>query len=131
VLLVVNWELKIVKLILYNKEATTEKTAMLYMKYIYCNYELLVSIVSDQDTQFNLEFWKVLWKLTETTLHIGAARHPKTDNQTEYTIQTIKWIIQMYLNKTEINWLEWFLLTEFWYNSAIHTSIDKSPFEVV
>jgi hypothetical protein len=34
-----------VKLILYNKEATVEKTAILYMKYVYCNYRLPVLIV--------------------------------------------------------------------------------------
>jgi hypothetical protein len=56
VLLVVDRESKMVKLISCNKEATVEKTATLYMKYIYCNYGLLVSIVSDQDTQFDLEF---------------------------------------------------------------------------
>jgi hypothetical protein len=45
-----------VKLILYNKEITIEKTTTLYMKYVYCNYRLLVSIVSSQDTQFNSNF---------------------------------------------------------------------------
>jgi hypothetical protein len=56
VLLVVDEESKIVKLISCNKEATTEKTAMLYMKYVYCNYGLPVSIISDQNIRFDLEF---------------------------------------------------------------------------
>jgi hypothetical protein len=40
-------------------------------------------------------------------------------------------MIRMYLNKTGTNWLEWFPLTEFWYNLATHTSTSKSPFKVV
>jgi hypothetical protein len=49
ILLVVDQESKMVKLILCNKGVTMEKTATLYMKYVYCNYELPVLIVSDQD----------------------------------------------------------------------------------
>jgi hypothetical protein len=86
VLLVVDQELKIVKLIPYNKEATAEKTAILYMKYVYCNYRLPVLIVSDQDTQFDSKFWKALWKLIGMTLHMEVVRHPETDSQAEHTI---------------------------------------------
>jgi hypothetical protein len=45
-----------VKLIPCNKGAIVKKTATLYIKYVYYNYELLVSIVSDQDTQFDSKF---------------------------------------------------------------------------
>jgi hypothetical protein len=86
VLLIVDQKSKIVKLISYNKETTVEKTAILYIKYVYCNYRLPVSIVSDQNTQFDSEFWKMLWKLTETTLHMRVARHLETDDQAERTI---------------------------------------------
>jgi hypothetical protein len=40
-------------------------------------------------------------------------------------------MIRMYFNKTETNWLNWLPLAEFWYNSATHESIGKSPFEIV
>jgi hypothetical protein len=50
ILLIVDQKSKIMKLISCNKETTAEKTATLYMKYVYYNYGLPVSIVSDQDT---------------------------------------------------------------------------------
>jgi hypothetical protein len=103
--LVVDQKSKIVKLISCNKETTAKKIATLYMKYIY-NYGLPVSIVSNQNTRFDSKFWKVLWKLTETTLHIEVARYPETDGQAEWTIQTIKQMIRMNLNKVETNWLK-------------------------
>jgi hypothetical protein len=41
------------------------------------------------------------------TLHIGVARHSETDNQAEHTIQTIKQMIRMYLNKIATNWFKY------------------------
>jgi transposase InsO family protein len=131
VLLVVDRYSKMVKLIPLTKNVTAEKVAQLYLKYVYCNYGLPASIVSDQDTRFDSDFWTVLWRLTGTTLHMGAARHPQTDGQSERTIQTIKQTLRMYLNKAGTNWLKWLPMTEFWYNSATHSSTGKSPFEIV
>jgi hypothetical protein len=67
--LVVDRFLKMVKLIPITKMVTTKKTACLYMKHVYCNYGLPETIISDQDTHFNLNFWQTLWKLTSTTTH--------------------------------------------------------------
>jgi Integrase zinc binding domain len=52
--LVVDCFSKMVKLIPITKTVTVEKTTCLYIKHMYCNYELLKTIISDQDTHFNL-----------------------------------------------------------------------------
>jgi hypothetical protein len=83
VLLVVDRMSKLVKLVPLTKGVMGEKVAQLYLKYVYCNYGLPASIVSDQDTRFTSDFWQALWKLTGTTLHMGAARHPETDRQSK------------------------------------------------
>jgi hypothetical protein len=62
---------------------------------------------------------------------MGAARYPQTDGQSKCTIQTIKQILWMYLNKSESNWQKWLPLVEFWYNSAVYKSTGKSLFEIV
>lgn len=131
VFLVVDRFSKLVKLIPTNKRVTASQAAGLYLRYIYCNFGLPASIVSDQDTRFDSEFWTTLWKLTGTTIHMGAARHPETNGQSEKTIQTVKQILRMYLNRRGANWLEWLPMAEFWYNSATHSSTGKSPFEIV
>jgi hypothetical protein len=64
-------------------------------------------------------------------LHMRTARYLETDSQVERTIQTIKQMIRIYLNKAGTNWLEWLPLTEFWYNLATYISTGKSPFKVV
>ena len=61
VLLVVDCFSKLVKLIPLTKDILASKVTQLYLKYIYCNYRLLISIVSNQDTHFDLEFWQALW----------------------------------------------------------------------
>jgi hypothetical protein len=129
--LVVDCFSKMVKLIPLTNKITVEKAVKLYFQHVYCNYDLPETIVSDQDTQFNSNFWQALWKLTGTMLHMAVVRHQQTDEQLKRTIQTIKQTIHMYLNKTGTNWLQWLPMAEFWYNSAMHASIGKSPFKVV
>jgi hypothetical protein len=55
--LVVDYFLKIVKLIPVTKTVIAEKAVCLYMKNVYCNYELPKTIISDQDMCFNSDFW--------------------------------------------------------------------------
>jgi hypothetical protein len=129
--LVVDRFSKLVKLIPVKKDMSVERLIRQYMIYVYCNYGLPVSIVSDQDPRFDADLWKGLWSIAGTTLHTEAAKHPQTDGQSERTIQTIKQILRMYLNRSGSNWREWLPLVEFWYNSAIHESTGKSPFEIV
>ncbi|GJZ04135.1 putative reverse transcriptase domain-containing protein [Tanacetum coccineum] len=61
-----------------------------------------VSIISDHDGKFTSHFWKSLNKVVGTRLDMSTAYHPKTDGQSERTIQT-----------------------------SYHTSIKVAPFEVM
>jgi hypothetical protein len=54
--LVVDRFSKMVKLIALRNTITAEKAARLYMKHVFCNYGLPETIVSNQDTHFNLDF---------------------------------------------------------------------------
>jgi hypothetical protein len=53
--LVVDRFSKLVKLILIKKDMSVERLICQYMIYVYCNYELPVSIVSDQDPRFDTD----------------------------------------------------------------------------
>ncbi|GJT11698.1 putative reverse transcriptase domain-containing protein [Tanacetum coccineum] len=48
------------------------------------------SIISDRDGRFTSHFWKSLNKALGTRLDMSTAYHPKTDGQSERTIQTLE-----------------------------------------
>lgn len=129
-MIVVDRNSKLVKLVPVKKNMELEGIIRQYMKYVYCNYGLPASIVSDQDPRYNAKLWKGLWEAAGTTLKPGAIHHPQTDGQAERTIQTIKQILQAYVSNTGADWLEWIPLVEFWYNSAKGETTEKSPFQV-
>ncbi|GJW63181.1 putative reverse transcriptase domain-containing protein [Tanacetum coccineum] len=49
-----------------------------------------VSIISDRDGRFSSRFWQSLQKALGTWLDMSTAYHPRTDRQSERTIQTLK-----------------------------------------
>nr|GEV38923.1 putative reverse transcriptase domain-containing protein [Tanacetum cinerariifolium] len=70
------------------KTDSIKKLAQLYLKEIVCRHGVLVSIISDRDSLFTSIFWETLQKVLGTQLNLSTAYHPKTDGQSERTIQT-------------------------------------------
>nr|GEY83374.1 reverse transcriptase domain-containing protein [Tanacetum cinerariifolium] len=66
-----------------------EKLAHQYLKEIVCRHGVHVSIISDRDSLFTSRFWETLQKALGTQLNLSTAYHPKTDGQSERTIQTL------------------------------------------
>jgi hypothetical protein len=89
------------------------------------------SIVSDRDPKFVGHFWKSLHAMLGTKLKMSTSAHPETDGQTERTNRTIEEILRHFVNSKASNWRECLPLAEFAYNTAIHSSTKRSPFEVV
>nr|GFB73987.1 putative reverse transcriptase domain-containing protein [Tanacetum cinerariifolium] len=67
-----------------------EELARLYINEIIARHGVPVSIISDRDSYFTSRFWKSLQKALGTWLDLSTAYHPKTDSQSERTIQTLK-----------------------------------------
>nr|GFC17372.1 reverse transcriptase domain-containing protein [Tanacetum cinerariifolium] len=68
----------------------TEKLARLYINEIIARHGVPVSIISDRDSYFTSRFLKLLQKALGTQLDLSTAYHPKTDGQSERTIQTLE-----------------------------------------
>nr|GEW98965.1 putative ribonuclease H-like domain, chromo domain-like protein [Tanacetum cinerariifolium] len=70
------------------------KLAKIYVNEIVTRHGVPVSIVSNRDGRFTLNFWQDFQKELGTRLHMKTAFHPQTDSQSERTIQTLKDMIR-------------------------------------
>ncbi|GJY50143.1 putative reverse transcriptase domain-containing protein [Tanacetum coccineum] len=68
----------------------TEKLARIYINEIVARHGVPVSIISDRNGRFASHLWQALQEALGTKLHMSTAYHPKTDGQSERTIQTLE-----------------------------------------
>ncbi|GJR36818.1 putative reverse transcriptase domain-containing protein [Tanacetum coccineum] len=81
---------KLAHFIMMNEKYKMEKLTRLYFKEIVCRHGVPVSIISDRDPHFASRFWRSLQKSLGRNLDMSTAYHPKTDGQSERTIQTLE-----------------------------------------
>nr|GFA45970.1 polyprotein, putative [Tanacetum cinerariifolium] len=67
-----------------------DKLARIYLKEVVTRHRIPVSIISDRDLRFASSFWRSLQNALGTRLDMSTAYHPKTDGQSERTIQTLE-----------------------------------------
>ncbi|GKB26528.1 putative reverse transcriptase domain-containing protein [Tanacetum coccineum] len=113
------------------KTDSMEKLTQLYLKEIVCRHGVLVSIISDRDSRFVSGFWGSLQKALGTKINISTAYHPKTDGQSERTIQTLEDMLRACVIDFGSRWDRHLPLVEFSYNNSYHASIKAAPFEAL
>ncbi|GJZ27572.1 putative reverse transcriptase domain-containing protein [Tanacetum coccineum] len=67
-----------------------ETLTRLYIKEIVSRHGVPISIISDRDSHFTSRFWQSLQNALGTQLDMSTTYHPKTDGQSERTIQTLE-----------------------------------------
>ncbi|GKE91493.1 putative reverse transcriptase domain-containing protein [Tanacetum coccineum] len=67
-----------------------ETITRLYIKEIVSWHGVPISIISDRDSHFTSKFWQSLQNALGTQLDMSMTYHPKTDRQSERTIQILK-----------------------------------------
>nr|GEV99964.1 hypothetical protein [Tanacetum cinerariifolium] len=70
--------------------ATYVSKCLTYAKEVVCRHRVPISIISDRDSKFTSRFWRSLQEDLGTRLDMSTAYHPKTDGQSERTIQTLE-----------------------------------------
>nr|GEW03803.1 retrotransposable element Tf2 [Tanacetum cinerariifolium] len=108
-----------------------EKLMKLYMKEVVTRHGVSVSIISDRDGRFVLLFWLALHKALGTQLDMSTAYHPKTNGQSERTIQTLEDMLRACVINFRKSWDRHLPLVEFSYNNSYRTSIKAAPFEAL
>ncbi|GJR63043.1 putative reverse transcriptase domain-containing protein [Tanacetum coccineum] len=100
-----------------------EKFARMYLKEAVTRHGIPVSIIFDHDSRFALNFWRSLQKALGTTLAMSTAYHPKTDRQSEMTIQTLEDMLRTCVIDFGKGWVKHLPLVKFSYNNSYHASI--------
>nr|GFA20487.1 reverse transcriptase domain-containing protein [Tanacetum cinerariifolium] len=108
-----------------------EKLAKLYLKEVVARHRILVSIICDRDPRFASRFWRTLQKALSTSLDMSTAYHPKTDGQSERTIQTFEDMMRTCAIEFGKGWVNHLPLVKFSYNNSYHDSIKAAPFEAL
>jgi hypothetical protein len=107
------------------------KVAQVYLDSVYKLHGLPLSIVSDRDKIFTSHLWQELFRLSETTLKMSSSYHPQTDGQTERVNQCLETFLRSFVHACPSKWLSWLSIAEYWYNSSYHSSLGRTPFEVL
>nr|GEX57047.1 putative reverse transcriptase domain-containing protein [Tanacetum cinerariifolium] len=116
---------------LRKKTDSIEKLTELYLKEIVCKHGVPVSVISDRDSLFTSRFWVSLQMALGTQLDLSTSYHPKTDRQSERTIQTLEDMLRAYVIDFGNSWDNHLPLVEFSYNNRYHASIKAAPFEAL
>ncbi|CAO2206554.1 unnamed protein product [Urochloa humidicola] len=110
---------------------TALTVAQTYMNNIYKLHGMPKVIISDRDRVFTSTLWQELFKLTDTVLNMSSAYHPQTDGQTERLNQCLETYLRCLVHDCPSKWSQWLSLAEYWYNTSFHSSLGKTPFEVL
>jgi hypothetical protein len=110
---------------------TAVKVAEVFLDNVYKLHGLSQFLVSDRDPVFTSHFWQAIFRATSTQLHMSTANHPETDGQTERVNQSLECYLRCFISAHAHQWTKWLPLCEFWYNTNWHSSLGKTPFEVL
>jgi len=109
---------------------TSEKTARLLINHVIKLHGLPSSIISDRDPRFTAGMWKEVFNALGVKLAMSSSYHPQTDGQTERLNRTLEAGLRAYADKKGADWADWLPMCEAFYNSSIHSSTGKTPFEM-
>ncbi|GKC65899.1 putative reverse transcriptase domain-containing protein [Tanacetum coccineum] len=106
-----------------------ERLARLYLNDIAARHGVPISIISDRDRCFTSRFWQSMQEELGTRLDMSTAYHPKTDGQSERTIQTLEDMLRSCIIDFGGSLDVHLPLVEFSYNNSYHSSVRCAPFE--
>ncbi|GJX59099.1 putative reverse transcriptase domain-containing protein [Tanacetum coccineum] len=99
--------------------------------YWWPNMKADIATYVNRDPYLASRFWRSLQGSLGTNLDMSTAYHPKTDGQSERTIQTLEDMLRACVIDFGSGWDKHLPLAEFSYNNSYHASIKAAPFEAL
>lgn len=103
-------------------------TAELFLKYVFKDFGMPTSIISDRGTQFTGAFTKQLCRIFGTRQNLSTSFHPETDGQTERMNRSLEEFLRHFVNGQQSDWDKYLPLAEFAINNSWNESIRCTPF---
>ncbi|GKF95540.1 putative reverse transcriptase domain-containing protein [Tanacetum coccineum] len=103
----------------------------IYINEFVARHGVPVSIISDRDGQFASHLWQALQKALGIKLNISTTYHPKTDGQSERTIQTLEDMLRACVMDFGGSLDTHLPMIKFSYNNMYHKIIKCAPFEAL
>jgi hypothetical protein len=110
---------------------TASTVAQIFMDQVFKLHDMPHSIVYDHDPTFTSNFWKELFKIRGTELHLSTTYHPQTDGQMEVVNKCLETYLRCFSSQKKNQWAQWLPLAEWWYNTSYHITTRMTPFEAV
>jgi hypothetical protein len=110
---------------------STLQISKIFMDNIHKLHGMPRVIVSDRDRIFTSKLWQEIFAALQMQLNFSTAYHPESDGQTERVNQCLEQYLRSMAFKEPQKWADWLPAAEWWYNTAYHTAIKKSPFEAL
>nr|GEW40291.1 putative reverse transcriptase domain-containing protein [Tanacetum cinerariifolium] len=106
-----------------------DKLARLYLNRIVARHRIPALIICDRDGRFTSNFWRSFQKALGTDISVSTVYHPKTDDQSKRTIQTLEDMLRACVIDFGKGWVKHLPLCEFLYNNSYHASMKAAPYE--
>jgi hypothetical protein len=107
-------------------EITIEKTIKLFIQHIWKLHELLITMISDRESQFISLVWDTICKMLRIKAKLFTVFHSQTNEQSEIFNQEMKRYLRVYVNHQQNDWVDWLSMTE--YVSNVFISITTQVF---
>jgi hypothetical protein len=111
---------KYVRIIPVKTNMSAIQIANVFQDTVFKHHGIPKTLVSDRDSKFTSEFWKVLFKTLGTKLNMSSSYHPQTDGQTEIMNRHIIAYLRHYIAPLGHDWATHLANAEFALNN--HTS---------
>ena len=79
-------------------------------------------IISDRDPIFTDNFFTKLFSCLGNQLADNSSYHPQYDGKTEILNKCLEGYVRLFSYDKQTQWVKWFPLAEWWYNTSFHTS---------